>query len=82
VADALTKESQAMNKSPLHDLDELIRRLDIQMLTVEQVQRIDGLLSEVGEYGEVHLIVQKGELRYINKVESYKAWKPGDGHKK
>ncbi len=43
-------------------------------LTLEQVRRIDEMLDEVGEYGEVHIIVQKGELRYINKVESYRLW--------
>lgn len=61
--------------------NESIKRLklpaDVQLLrlTVEQVQRIDRMLAEVGEYGEVHIIIQKGELRYINKVESYKLWR-------
>ena len=49
--------------------------LRLRLLTREQVKRIDELLADVGEYGEVHLIVQKGELRYINTVESHKAWK-------
>ena len=49
--------------------------LQLLRLTLEQVQRIDRMLAEVGEYGEVHIIVQKGELRYINKVESYKLWR-------
>ena len=71
-----------MSNSPSHNLEDVIRKLDLHLLTTEQVQRIDELLAEVGEYGEVHLIVQKGELRYINKVESYKAWKSDDGHKK
>jgi hypothetical protein len=48
--------------------------LQLLRLTLEQVQRIDRMLAEVGEYGEVHIIIQKGELRYINKVESYKLW--------
>ena len=38
---------------------------------------IDEYLVSVGEYGEVHLIVQNGELRYINKVESHRAWANG-----
>jgi len=71
-----------MSNSPLNDLEDLFHRLDLRLLTPEQVQRIDQLLGDVGEYGEVHLIVQKGELRYINKVESYKAWKSDDGRKK
>jgi len=49
-------------------------KLRLKFLTQEQIVRIDELLCTVGEYGEIHLIVQKGELRYINKVESYKAW--------
>lgn len=46
----------------------------LKKLTSEQILRIDEILAAVGEYGEVHLIVQHGEVRYINKVESYKAW--------
>ncbi len=47
--------------------------LGLEFLTVEQIRRIDQLLAAVGEYGEIHLIVQRGELRFINKVESFKA---------
>jgi hypothetical protein len=52
--------------------------LRLRFLKPAQVKRIDDLLSQLGEYGEVHLVVQHGELRYINKVESYKAWKNDD----
>ena len=44
-----------------------------------KVVDIDEALAAVGDYGEVHLIVQRGELRYVNKVESYKAIRRGDG---
>ena len=47
----------------------------LRMLSVEQLRQIDELLSSVGEYGEIHLAIQHGELRYINRVESHKAWK-------
>ena len=62
-------------KTPL-SLDKPVHppNLCLKTLTLEQVERIDEVLSSIGEYGEVHLIIQKGELRYINKVESYKAW--------
>ena len=53
--------------------------LALLKLTLEQVRRIDEMLDDVGEYGEVHIIVQKGELRYINKVESYRLWSRQDG---
>jgi len=57
-------------------LDKLAHLPDLRLktLTPEQVERIDEVLTSLGDYGEVHLIVQKGELRYINKVESYKVW--------
>jgi hypothetical protein len=54
--------------------EELPANLRLEFLTPEQIIRIDKVLATVGEYGEVHLIIQKGELRYINRVESYKAW--------
>jgi hypothetical protein len=46
--------------------------LKLYKLTLEQIKRIDEMLDDLGEYGEVHLIVQRGELRYINKVQSYR----------
>ncbi len=49
--------------------------LELKKLNVDQIRRIDALLASLGDYGEIHLIVQHGELRYINKVESYRAWK-------
>jgi hypothetical protein len=51
--------------------DDLAARLKV--LTLAQVLRIDELLDSVGEYGEVHLVVQRKQLRYINQVQSYKA---------
>ena len=45
----------------------------LRMLDMEQVHRIDEMLDSLGDFGELHLIVQHGELRFINKVESYKA---------
>ncbi|MDD2696094.1 MAG: hypothetical protein PHS96_07925 [Anaerolineales bacterium] len=52
----------------------LPHELKLKKLTLEQVKRIDEMLASVGDYGEVHLIVQRGELRYINQVTSYKTW--------
>jgi hypothetical protein len=46
----------------------------LKALTREQIQQINELLLVIGDYGEIHLIVQRGELRYINKLESYKVW--------
>lgn len=52
--------------------------LRLKKLTAEQVQQIDELLSSLGDYGEIHLIVQRGQLKYINRVESRKAWTDGE----
>ncbi len=57
---------------------ELPAGLELKKLNVDTIRRIDALLASLGDYGEIHLIVQHGELRYINKVESYRAWKDDD----
>ncbi len=54
---------------------DIIAELGLKKLNIDQIKRIDSLLASLGDYGEIHLIVQHGELRYINKMESYKAWK-------
>lgn len=54
----------------------IFKMLNLKKLTLEDVRRIDHFLASLGDYGEVHLVIQHGELRYINKVESFKAWKP------
>ena len=59
------QNQKPLNKNPLPS------DLKLYKLTLEHIKRIDEMLDEVGEYGEVHIIVQKGELRYINKVQSY-----------
>jgi hypothetical protein len=46
--------------------------LKLKSLSLEQIRYIDRVLASLSDYGEVHLIVQRGELRYINKVESFK----------
>ncbi len=61
-----------------HDAQSLAE-LKLRKLDLEQVRHIDELLASVGDYGEVHLIIQHGELRYINRVESHRAWK-SDGN--
>ena len=52
-----------------------IQTFKLKKLTEDQVKHIDEVLASLGDYGEVHLIVQHGELRYINKVESFSARK-------
>jgi len=49
----------------------------LKKISEEQLKMIDEYLASIGSYGEVHLVVQNGELRYINRVESHKAWTTG-----
>ncbi len=64
-----------MHHSNGKDDEQTATGLKLKKLDLEQVKDIDEMLASVGDYGEVHLIVQHGELRYINRVESHKAWK-------
>lgn len=44
-------------------------------LTSDQINQINEALSSVSEYGEVHLVIQRGVLKYINVLNSHKAWR-------
>lgn len=48
-------------------------KLKLKKLLPDQVRKIEEMLTSIGDYGEVRLIVQNGELRYINKMESMRA---------
>jgi hypothetical protein len=37
----------------------------LRFLLPEQIAMIDEALCRIGEYGEVHLVVEKGKLRFI-----------------
>lgn len=63
-----------MKTNPSHDAA-LLQSFKLKKLTLDQIKHIDEVLASLGEYGEVHLIIQHGELRYINKVESFSARK-------
>ncbi len=55
--------------------------LKLRKLTAEQIEQIDEFIASLGEYGEIHLVIQHGELKYINKMESHKAWHDEQGSK-
>jgi hypothetical protein len=42
----------------------------LNVLRLEYIRRIDDALSELGPFGEVRLIKQRGKLHFIQKVES------------
>jgi hypothetical protein len=45
--------------------------LALKVLNCSQIQRIDRMLDEMGPFGELRLIKRKGQLRFIEKVESF-----------
>jgi hypothetical protein len=56
---------------------------DLRFLEARQIFLIDEALASLGEYGEVHLCVEKGRLRYVttqNSIDVLK-WQPGSLHK-
>ena len=63
-----------MQPRDLHREPSKVVQVELRKLTKGQVQQIDEALVSIGDYGEVRLIVQHGELRYINRVESLRAW--------
>jgi hypothetical protein len=47
-------------------------RLDrpLRVLKSEHIRQIDDALAELGPFGEVRIIKQRGNLRFIQKVEN------------
>lgn len=69
-----------MTTSDNPQLGSLFNGILLKKLTIEQVKQIDQFLASLEEYGEVHLIVQRGILKYINRVESHKVGKDDHNH--
>jgi hypothetical protein len=42
----------------------------LSVLKSEHIRQIDEALAELGPFGEVRIIKQRGKLRFIQKVES------------
>lgn len=67
-------------KLPNKDAQAMVQDASLSMLLSRpQIEMIDEALSSVGEFGEVHLIVQKGRLRFVVTQSSLDAlnWLPG-----
>ncbi len=48
------------------------RKIVLQRMTLTQLKRIDSLLEQIGEFGELRLIVEKGAIRFVEIVVSKK----------
>lgn len=46
--------------------------LKLRYLTQAQLIRLEKLLDDVGEYGELHLIIEKGRIKFVQLVKSQK----------
>lgn len=57
---------------------------DLRFLQPRQVAMIDEALASLGQFGEVHLRVERGRLRYIVTQTSFDAikWQPGSLYEK
>lgn len=53
--------------------------MNLRFLTPKDVMMIDEALQRVGDFGEVHLLVSKGRLRFLVTQQSIDAlrWQPG-----
>ncbi len=60
--------------------DEEIAFQKLLFLKPSQVAMIDEALANLGEYGEVRLVIEKGNLRFLITQKSYDAlkWQPGN----
>lgn len=58
----MSASADAVNESP--------SQFSLRMLRPHEVAAIDQALGEVSPYGEVHLVVESGRLRYIRTVRS------------
>ena len=66
-------EQNTLPASRLFTPDQLMLRF----LTPAQVQLIEEALKEVGPFGEVRLVEQKGRLRFVETLKSKDALKTG-----
>jgi len=44
------------------------KTIRLRHMSLAQLKRIDRLLEEIGEYGELRLIVEKGSMRFVEVV--------------
>ena len=46
------------------------KTIQLRRMNLVQLKRIDNLLEQVGEFGELRLIVEKGAIRFVEIVVS------------
>jgi len=48
------------------------KTIRLRRMNLVQLKRIDNLLEQIGEFGELRLIVEKGSIRFVEVVVSKK----------
>ena len=60
-----------MNDSPtMITASDGAKSIQLRRMNLVQLKRIDNLLEQVGEFGELRLIVEKGAIRFVEIVVS------------
>jgi hypothetical protein len=66
-----SKRNQTAKDSGRSDME----TVQFKFLSWDQIQMIDDALAGLGKFGEVHLVIQKGRLRFLVTQESHDALK-------
>jgi hypothetical protein len=61
------------------DMKKLENLRGLKFLKPSQIRMIDEALLQVGEFGQVHLVVERGQLRFLVTEKSFDVfkWEPG-----
>ena len=78
----LTKGENVMIKSRTTPSERTEAPANLNFLQPDQIKMIDEALSAIGEYGEVRLVVEKGQIRFLTVTRSFDAlkWHPGQSN--
>jgi hypothetical protein len=70
----MAEHSPDNNDNKKHD-----KPLGLKFLKANQIRMIDEALGQVGEFGQVHLVVERGRLRFLVTEKSFDVfkWEPG-----
>jgi hypothetical protein len=61
------------------DINKVEKPLGLRFLKPNQIRMIDEALLQVGEFGQVHLVIERGRLRFLVTEKSFDVfkWEPG-----
>ncbi len=45
-------------------------RIELRKLTPQQLKRLDHMLEEVGDFGAVRLVIEKGRIKFVEVTTS------------